>query len=53
MFKNALAKYYQKNKDRLQKKYKDLSEEEKIKKRQYGCKQYKSLSEDEKERLQS
>ena len=49
------AKYYQENKERLQKKarerYQDLSKEEKEKKRQYGCERYKNLSEDEKNKL--
>ena len=45
MPKNLSAKYYQENKEKLQKKLvKDsLSKEEKEKKRQYGCERYKSL----------
>ena len=47
-----LAKYYQENKERLQKKarerYQNVSKEEKEKKRQYGREHYKNLSEDEK-----
>ena len=31
--------------------YKNLSKEEKEKKRQYGCERYKNLSEDEKQKL--
>ena len=50
--KDSSAKYYQENKERVQKmerkKYKDLSEEEKYKKWEYGCKQYKNLPEYEK-----
>ena len=43
------ARYYQKNKERLQKKarerYQDLPEEEKNKKQEYGCEQYKNIQE--------
>ena len=43
-----LAGYYQKNKEELPKKacerYQNFSQEEKNKKRKYGCKQYRSLS---------
>ena len=50
--KDSSAKYYQKNKERLQKKacerYQDLSEVEKNKKPQYECKWYQNLPEDEK-----
>ena len=46
--KNLSAKYYQENKERLQKKlrerYQNLSKEEKEKKQQYGCERYKNLS---------
>ena len=53
--KNLSAKYYQENKERLQKKackrYQNLSKEEKEKKRQYGHECYKNLSEDEKQKL--
>ena len=52
---NSIAKYYQENKERLQKKacerYENLSKEEKEKKQQYGCKCYRNLSEDEKQKL--
>ena len=55
MSKNLSAKYYQENKERLQKKarerYQNLSKEEKEKKRHYGCGRYKNLSEDEKQKL--
>ena len=55
MFKNLSAKYYQENKERLQKKacerYQNLSKERKEKKRQYGGERYKNLSEDEKNKL--
>ena len=55
MSKNLSAKYYQENKERLQKKprerYQNLSKEEKEKKRQYGRERYKNLSEDEKQKL--
>ena len=52
MGKNLSAKYYQENKERLQKKarerYQNLSKEEKETNRQYVCERYKNLSEDEK-----
>ena len=52
MSKNLSVKYYQKNKERLQKKrYQNLSKEEKEKKQQYGRECYKNLSEDEKDKL--
>ena len=55
MYENLSAKYYQNNKDRLQKKslerYRNLSKEEKEKKLKYGCERYKSLPEDEKQKL--
>ena len=49
------AKYYQKGKERLQKRapqrYQDLSEEEKEKKQEYGRERYKDFLEDEKQRF--
>ena len=49
------AKYYQENKERLRKRYREryqnLSKEEKEKKRQYGRERYKDFSEDEKDKL--
>ena len=55
MSKNLSAKYYQENKERLQKKarerYQVLSKEEKEKKRQYGRERYKNLSEVGKQKL--
>ena len=49
--KYSSAKYYQNNKERLQKKarerYQNISKEEKEKKRQYGRERYKNLPEDE------
>ena len=49
------AKYYQENKERLQKRYSDryqnLSKEEKQKNRQYGRERYKDFLEDEKDKL--
>ena len=55
MSKNFSAKYYQENKERLQKKacerYQNLSKEEKEKKEQYGCERYKNLVDDEKQKL--
>ena len=55
MSKNLSAKYYQENKERLQKKacekYQNLSKEKKEKKRQYGRECYQNLSEDEKNKL--
>ena len=51
MPKISSAKYYQENKERLQKKAREsLSKEGK--KRQYVCEQYKNLSEDEKQKLE-
>ena len=54
MSKNFSARYYQKSKERLQKKahenYQDLSEEEKDKEQEYGHEQYKSLPQHEKQR---
>ena len=51
--KTLTAKYYEKNKERLQKKarerYQNLSREEKEKKRQYVRECYKNLSKDEKD----
>ena len=53
MSKNLSAKYYQENKERLEKKarerYQNLSKEEKEKKQEY-CREY-GLSEDEKQML--
>ena len=56
MSKGSSAKFYQDNKERLQKKkvckrYRILSREEKEKKRQYGCDKYKNLPEEEKGKL--
>ena len=55
MPKNLSAKYYQENKERLQKKarerHRNLSKEEKEKKQQYGCERYTNLSEEEKQKL--
>ena len=55
MSKNLSAKYYQENKERLQKKarerYQSLSKEEKEKKRQYGRERYKNLAKDERQKL--
>ena len=57
MTRQASAKYYQKTKKRLKKKsrkrYQNLSEEEKNKRREYGHERYKNLSEDEKQKLVS
>ena len=51
MSKNLLAKYYQENKERLQKKacerYPNFSKEEKEKKQQYSREHYKNLLEDD------
>ena len=47
MSKNLSTKYYQENKERLQKKL-NLSKEGKLKKWQYGCDGYKNLLEAEK-----
>ena len=52
--KDSSAKYYQNNKEILQKKLvKDIKVfiKKKKKKQQYGCKGYKNLSEDEKQKL--
>ena len=55
MSKILLAKYYQENKKRLQKKahkrYQNLSKEEKEKKRQHVLEGYKYLSKDKKQKL--
>ena len=48
MFKELSAKYYQNNKERLQRKVLSMR---KKKKRQYGRKQYKNLSENERQRV--
>ena len=54
MPKNLSAKYYQDNKERLQKKacekYQIYLKKKKKKKQQYGCEHYKNLSEDEKQK---
>ena len=51
-YKNLSVKYYQENKERLQKKarerYQNLSKEETEKKPEYGRERYKNFSEDEK-----
>ena len=53
--KNLSAKYYQENKERLQRKacerYQNLSEEEKVKKCQHGFEHYKNLSGEEEQKL--
>ena len=55
MPKNLSAKFYQENKERLQKKLvKDIKtflKKKKKKKQQYGCERYKNLAEGEKEKL--
>ena len=54
MPKTLLAKHYQENKKRLQKKVaKDITIflKKKKKKQQYGCQCHKNLSEDEKQKL--
>ena len=55
MSKTLSAKYYQENKERLQKKarerYLNLSKKEKEKKREYVRESYKNLSEDKKQKL--
>ena len=55
MSKNLSAKYYQENKERLQKKdrerYQNLSTEKKEKKQQYDRERYKNISKDEKNGL--
>ena len=52
MSNGSLARYYQNNKEVLQKKgrerYQDLSEKEKNKKQKYGCEQFKNLPQHEK-----
>ena len=51
IYKTLSAKYYQENKERLQKKarevYQNLSKDEKEKKWEYGCERFKNLSENE------
>ena len=53
--KTLSAKYYQENKERLQRKacerYQSLSKKEKEKKQQYGHERCKNLSEDENQKL--
>ena len=49
MSKTLSGKYYQEKKEILlqkkaREKHKDLSQEEKVKKQQYGCERYKNLS---------
>ena len=55
MSQNLTVKYYQENKESLQKKscerYQNLSKEEKEKKRQFSHEYYKDLSEDQKSKL--
>ena len=55
MSRNSSAKYFQNNKERLQKtaceRYESFSKKEKEKQLQYGRKQYKNLPEDNKKRL--
>ena len=55
MSKNLSAKYYQENKERLQKegreKYRNIYKEKKEKKQQHGRERYKNLSEEEKQKL--
>ena len=55
MSKDLSAKYYQNNKESLQKKtckgYQSLSKEEKEKKQQYCCERYKKLPENKKQKL--
>ena len=55
MFKNLSGKYYQENKERLQKKLvkniKIFLKKKKKKKQQCGRERYKSLSEDQKNKL--
>ena len=54
MPKNLIAKSYQKNKKRLQKKLvKDIKIflKKQKKKQQYGCERYKNLSEEKKQKL--
>ena len=55
MSKTLSVKYYQENKERLQKKYceayQNPSKEEKVKNQQYGRERYKIISEDEKQKL--
>ena len=55
MSQSLSSKNYQENKERLQEKARErsqnLSNEEKEKKRQYGCERYKNLPENEKHNL--
>ena len=55
MSKNVSAKYYQVNKERLEKRarenYQNVSNEEIEKNRKYGRKRFENLSEDEKQNL--
>ena len=55
MSKNLSARYFQENKEGLQKiareRYQNLSKEKKEEKQQHGCERYKNLSEGEKNKL--
>ena len=56
MFESLLAKYYQEDKERLQKTFLEdikinLKKKKNKKKKQYACKQHKDTSEDEKQKL--
>ena len=55
MSKNLSVRYYQENKERLQKRdrkrYQNLSKEEQEKKQRYGRERYKNLSKYEKQNL--
>ena len=50
MSKDSSARYYQKNKKMIQKRYQIFSEEEKIGKREYCCERYINFSETEKQK---
>ena len=54
MTREASAKYYKKNKEKIQKaseKYQNLTEKKNPQKREYGLEPYKNLSENEKQKL--
>ena len=51
-FQPDIIKKWKKVSKKSPERYQNLSEEEKIKKRGYGCKQYKNLLEDGKQKLQ-
>ena len=55
MTRKASAKYYQKNKEKIEKtsgeRYQILTEGERNRKKEYGCEWCKNLSEDEKQKL--